>query len=199
MTDEEAGTFLKNVLCGIWSNWTPTDLDTSLWMAILRQCKYEESESALRRWYANNERHARKPFPGQIRKYLVFEHQAEKEKREPRKEFGLQRKEGGKITWFFINTGRKREPHKIEEDAEKARIRAQDLYGGEWVIIQPPQPIPDDGKRGPMALAQAIHNTLSGPNTPGKRFLIRAMNPPRTAEEMIAELGEQISVGNQAV
>ena len=199
MTDDKAKEFFKKVIQGIWSNWKPTDLDTSLWLAILRQCKYEESESSLRRWYAKTERLSRKPTPGQIRNVLVFENREEKGKREPRKEFGLQRKEGGKITWFFINTGRQREPHKIEEDAEKARVRAQDLYGGEWVIIQPPEPIPDDGKRGPMALAQAIHNTLSGPNTPGKRFLIRAMNPPRTAEEMIAELGEQISVGNQAV
>ena len=171
MTNEEAQKFFDDVLRAMWDNWKPSNLDTALWLAILRQCKYEESEMSLRRWYSNTDRITRKPIPGQIRNILIFENREENPSKEARKEFGLQRLEGGKITWFYINSGRKRDEREIGSDAERARLHAEELYGGEWVIIQPPKDKPDDGLRGQAALAQAEKNILAGPDTPGRRFL----------------------------
>jgi hypothetical protein len=120
---------------------------------------------------------------------LVYEHREENQPKEPRKEFGLQRLEGGKTTWFFINSGRKRDPRQIEEDSEKARLRAEELYGGEWVIIQPPQPQPDDGLRGEPALREAERRILAGPDSPGRRFLQR-LGRSVTHNDIFAVLGK---------
>jgi|SRR3990167_3009738 len=180
MTKTEAQQFIDLVLKQFWDTWNPNDAQVGVWVSVLTRYDYEGSENALRRWYATTEKLGRVPTLGSLRKLFVVSPKDKQDKiasRDSHKEFGLARKDAmHKITWFFINTGRIREDKKIAEDAEKARKRAEQLYGGEWVIIQPPKPVSDDGKRGRVALGQAVSNILSGPDTPGQRFLAKTFD-----------------------
>jgi len=195
MTKDEATTFFDTIIRGLWGKWEPTSFETSIWLALLRTYDYKESEASLRRWYAATEKHGGKPIPGEIRKYLLVSGTIAHVRPEPRKEFGLARKEAmDKVTWLYINTGRKRPNQQIGEEAETLRKHAEELYGGEWVIIGPPEEVPDDGLRGEVALRNAEALIIAGPDTPSRRFLIRVKKLGKP-EPLIEQVAKDLSVG----
>lgn len=174
MTKEQATQFVRDVLQQLWDKWQPSDFQINVWIALLCHYDYDESEAALRRWYAHADKVTMKPFPGQVRKILVGVGGAPQQNTEPCKVYGLAR--GDKpdtVTWFYTN-GYSPNWQRVGDVAERGRKRFEELYGGSWVIIRPPEEVHDDGLRGEAALHNAEALIIAGPDTPGRRFLIRA-------------------------
>ncbi|HUW17670.1 MAG TPA: hypothetical protein VMW16_00025 [Sedimentisphaerales bacterium] len=63
--------------------------------------------------------------------------------------------------------------------AEKARLHAEETYGGAWVIERPKekQHYADDGLRGKAAREQAEKNILAGPDYAARRWLQARLAP----------------------
>ncbi|MHC4076604.1 MAG: hypothetical protein ACYSRZ_09385 [Planctomycetota bacterium] len=177
MTEPEVADFIDNVLCGLWYQWKPRDIEYQGWAAKLRAFEYLPSKNAIREFYLNSDKPGTRPTPKTVigllsrtlttkknsgmPDTLVFVKCIENPER--------QRCEGWEIPiYVIINCD---EPDYIMRSAESTRRICAENYGGKWITLKK-TPFPTDGLVGSDAKEQAQKNIMVGPDTLGKRWLL---------------------------
>jgi hypothetical protein len=72
MKEWQADKFIRSVLQGLWRSWVPTEIETSIWMQLLKDAEYEPSCKAVRSWFMNSEDIGNRPLPGLLRHRLIL-------------------------------------------------------------------------------------------------------------------------------
>lgn len=168
--------FVDDVLRQMWPKWEPTDWEVGFWLRVLARYDYAGSLKGLEGWFSETTKPGTKPVVGVFNRVAV----ADKDLAPPPEPvllFGLAQL--GKLDEeqkFYISSPPIPVKPEIERLAEKARDRAEEIYGGDWVIVrhwdQDDTPLEDDGLQGEEALKRAEDIILAGPDTPGKKFLL---------------------------
>lgn len=184
--------FINNVLKEMWPKWAPTDWQIKFWKKTLERCNFEASKRSLESWYAEADRPGREPILGVFNKIKCLEAGWKRTESEPKLLFALAP---------LVNLTKKRNflhpirpaDYVIEEMAERHRAKAEELYGGDWVVIRlwesKPVDYEDNGLRG-MAARKAVEKVyLDGPDCPEKRFVesgIKMRDCIKTVDNAIA-------------
>jgi len=174
MTAIEVGDFL-NFLREMFPDWKPTDWQLKTWQETLEHCEFEGSRRGMKNWHAEATRVGKDPILGIFNKVKVVDKRTINA-HDPILLFAIARLDKlERETKVFHPRPPIPADHVIEQMADWTRQRAENMYGGDWVVIRHWENKaipPDDGLRGDEARKKAEQIVLSGPDSPGKRFLL---------------------------
>ena len=169
----EAQDFVDTVLKEMWPEWKPTAWQIKKWKQTLEICDFDASKRSLENWYAESERPGRAPILGVFNKIKCL--QSDFKRSEPDAEllFAIAPlSDLNKKTNFF--SVKRPADSVIESMAERDRLRAQELYGGDWVVLRLWEAAPKseyDSPRGQEARDAVEKMFLDGPDCPQKSWL----------------------------
>lgn len=187
MTAIEASDFIESVLKELWPDWNSTLRQVQNWSGMLLKYQYDDAKWAADSMWREGGSKRRSP---DFKSFVV--HAAKFLPKQARKEFVDSRWTVECIEGEKKGMKQKVFPHKmhLQDDegymdslAQSVRTKCEQIYCGKWIVVKASKEIPDDGLRGEEAKAKAVENILAGPDTPGKRFLLR-----RRAEKKAAEV-----------
>jgi len=182
LDSSEARQFVQEEIQALWQNWKPSEGEIEVWLNALADYDWLEAKCAIQTYYAEGGSRSRRPVVNKVRAAM----------RRPKSSSGAyddlktdtyikcishEQKPClvGRCVPVFVD------PPKLHGDLDN-RKRAGHLlaekhaqvYGGHWIVIDKPEgPTIDDGLRGDDARWEAEAQILSGPDSPGKRFLQR--------------------------
>ena len=141
MTETEAQSFISNVLKGFWFEWEPSNTEYKVWIRKLSNYDYGKAEKALGDWISEREYQGKAPKIGKVLKALGVRNAGiVAVKLEPIKVFELYEQDNPqKRQSFYVGSEkelRKRPAESYENEAEVNRLRFNNFYGGNWIIIQ---------------------------------------------------------------
>ena len=152
MTETEAKSFISDVLKGYWPDWEPTDVIYSLWVWKLRRFDYGKAKQALGEWFSEVDYTKKTPPINKILKFFILQEAHDENRRgarrKPAKVFEVFCEDwqpnhipGGPpikrhySAWSASLAELKaRDPHEIEQEAERVRQDLINRYSGNWVV-----------------------------------------------------------------
>ena len=152
MTETESQQFVSEILKGFWPDWEPADSMYGLWARKLRKFDFEKAKVAIGDWFTETKITGKRPPLNKIIEGLLIRGAYDKSLRrqEPVLAFEIFCEDwqanqipGGppvkRKSSFWSPTLAKltrRDPHEIEQEAERCRQQYIGWWGGNWVIVQ---------------------------------------------------------------
>lgn len=141
MNETEAQNFIEQVLKGLWPDWEPTDAQYGLWVRRLLRFQFYKAKDALEKWFCETQRTYKIPPINNILKYLSAKKAWDSSKAQPEavKVFELYDQENPRRRISFWESSlealKKRDPHEIEQEAQRKRLGCNSMYSGNFVLI----------------------------------------------------------------
>ena len=182
MLQAEKYDFINKEIKQIWPQWLWTDATTRIWYGVLTDFTYEEARLGIEKIFREDlikwQRQLVPVFIKTTRRLRVGI------KSEPALAYRLRciehdNKDGDEINFFWAGKGEVPPDETFEAESEIRRNEVQETYGGKWIVVRDWINIGkveerlDDGLRGKAAKKEAERIILAGPDTPGRRFLLR--------------------------
>ncbi len=154
MTETEAQSFVQDVLKGYWPDWEPTDVIYGLWVWKLRKFDYGKAKAVVGELFCEKDyadKYAKKQPPiSKILKSLLLKKaygSLRRARPEPVLVFEVICEDWQKAQYSIAPFKRKyghweeslaklkaRDPHEIEQEAERCRQWYIRQYGGNWIV-----------------------------------------------------------------
>jgi hypothetical protein len=141
MTNTEALEFV-GLIKSYYPRWEGKDEEFEEWVNRLGRFDFDRAVKALKDYFFENKARTIEPIPGKIlrvlrqKAYIIIDTGS----KEPIKVFELYQEENPRRKQaFFVGSEtelRSRPEQSYEEEAEIKRNRVNQLYGGNWIVIQ---------------------------------------------------------------
>lgn len=141
MNETEAQNFVEQALKGLWTDWEPSDAQYSLWVRRLLRFQFSKAKESLERWLCEANITYKAPPFNKILKYLSAKKAWDRNisQPEPVKVFELYDQENPKRRMSFWESSlealKKRDPHEIEQEAQRKRLGCNLMYSCNFVLI----------------------------------------------------------------
>lgn len=187
MTHVEAQNFIEKVLRGLWPEWTPKDIQLSIWIEKLQNCDYQRAKVAVENaWRGETIQHKRPPQGRIFEALSQCVDSQETEKAElPQARIYIRcilppahnpnRSTEHKIPVYPDDLSKIDDPDYVRNCAHGLAQRFGELYGGAWAVVVGGQDEPS-GLVGEKARDKAFQDVLDGPNTRTKAWLQRYLD-----------------------
>ena len=145
MTKIESNQFVDVILKGFWPRWDPSKIEVEAWLERLWPYDYQSAKTAVNNLVFGLQSRGVEPPCGRIMNALKAGRQQQTERNEPRLLYTIVAERvaklyseypASKFGMKFSMPGNKPAPDKqlIEQDAERNRERANQLYGENHII-----------------------------------------------------------------
>lgn len=175
MTEREANTVINELMKALWPRWDCTAAQRGVWVNRLRLYPPDVAKVAIRQAYEQSPANRLSPSPKLLIEKLgaLFTSSRHSAKEQP---FGYTNIAEGH-RWYVRRLDQEQgkpvfisDPDQMSETAEQVRQRHEEIYGEKYIVVREAIAA-DDGLRGQAAKEEAERQILTGPDTPGKRFL----------------------------
>lgn len=195
MTSLEAGAIINDLMQQLWPKWECTDAQRAVWVNRLMLYPAGIAKIALQQAYESNTGRL-SPTPSVVINKIKALYAGQRgEKGDIYSAFTnisgghrwfVKCLRGARVNWKTpVLVDKKKlaaNPDLMGQSAEYLRKRMAETYDGDWITLQEKIPV-DDGLRGLPAKAEAERQILAGPDTPGRRFLLR-LNAERAGKPL---------------
>jgi len=185
MLQVEKKDFIENRLKKLWSKWDFEEVQLKVWYGILSDFSFADACKAIEQVYATGHRFQNQLVPVFISAVKAIRQPSgrDRTKDEPVLLYRLF-SEGNpqRVRRYYLNHSRDGIPsgRAILAEAEQKQKMLERNYGGIWRILRDwecePDVVVDDGLRGREAFELAAARISAGPDSAGKRWLLKHLS-----------------------